>query len=139
MEKLTYEVKKVKILKPVILSICAVFIAIISAVASYIITGSILNKTSERVFNEEKEVRTLSAAEKNVSEAENDEELKKYFIKLEGDKINIYVNYESHEELLFGEQINISDLSEEDIKVLTKGIEFDKMSELYAFAENFTS
>lgn len=131
-----------KILKPVLLSFFAVFVAVFSAIASYIITGNILNKASEKAINEisgKENTVVVSNTEANAVKAKNNEDLKKYFIKLEGDKINIYVSFEEHEELLFGEQINISDLSEADIKILSEGVEFEKMSELYAFAENFTS
>ena len=131
-----------KILKPVLLSFFAVFVAVFSAVASYIITGNILNKASEKAINEisgKENTVVVSNTEADAVKAKNNEDLKKYFIKLEGDKINIYVSFEEHEELLFGEQINISDLSEADIKILSEGVEFEKMSELYAFAENFTS
>ena len=136
-----------KIIKTIIFSIFAVLIAVLSSIASYIITSSILKKEpvqnliSQRPADEV--TGSVSAKEEVMSEDDLSQSesmgFKYYLVKLEGDKINVYVNYKEHEELLYGEQINISDLSTEDKEILTEGKEFKKMSELTEFTENFTS
>lgn len=135
-----------KILKPILLSIFAVVIAVLSSIASYIITSNILKREPVKNLKSQtvmEEVPTFVSAQDDAEvekeEGINFSEFKHYLVKLEGDKINVYVNYEEHEELLYGEQINISDLSTEDKEILTKGKEFEKMSELTEFTENFTS
>ena len=136
-----------KILKPIILSVFAVVIAVMSSIASYVITANILKRESNENFAVKKSVQdvpvSVSAQSEiePVSEPNGSESLgfKYYMVKLEGDKINVYVNYKEHEELLYGEQINVSDLSIEDKELLTEGKEFEKMSELTEFTENFTS
>lgn len=136
-----------KILKPIILSVFAVVIAVMSSIASYVITANILKRESNENFAVKKSVQdvpvSVSAQSEiePVSEPNGSESLgfKCYMVKLEGDKINVYVNYKEHEELLYGEQINVSDLSIEDKELLTEGKEFEKMSELTEFTENFTS
>ena len=137
-----------KIIKPVILSIFAVIIAVLSSVASYIITASILKKEPVKEVNSRAAVEKLPpavSAGAEVKAEENDKTeaiaggFKYYMVKLEGDKINVYVNYKEHEELLYGEQINLNDLSEDDKKILTEGVQFKNMSELTEFTENLTS
>lgn len=135
-----------KIIKPILLSIFAVVIAILSSVASFIITSKILKKEPAEVFVDQKitkEIPVSVSAEIDDAEKDIDEKethgFKHYLVKLEGDKINVYVNYEEHEELLYGEQINIRDLSEEDKSILTEGKSFETMGELVEFTENFTS
>lgn len=136
-----------KILKPVILSIFAVVIAVLSSVASYIITSNILKKEPAQILKSRTAIEEMPVSVSAKSETEEEENtneavssgFKHYMVKLEGDKINVYVNYEEHEELLYGEQINLSDLSTEDKEILTEGVQFKKMSELTEFTENFTS
>lgn len=136
-----------KIIKPIILSICAVLIAVLSSVASYIITANILKKEPAAEV-ETKQVVSEAPVSVSAQESSEDEEktnetdssgFKYYLVRLEGDKLNVYVNYEEHEELLYGEQLNLNDLSEEDKNILTEGKQFEKMSELTEFTENFTS
>lgn len=136
-----------KIIKPIIFSIFAVLIAVFSAVTSYIVTSNILKQEPVRNLSIQKPADEVSVSVSAQEETEIDDDLtqneslgfKYYLVKLEGDKINVYVNYKEHEELLYGEQINISDLSTEDKEILTEGKEFERMSELTEFTENFTS
>lgn len=135
-----------KIIKPLLFSIFAVFIAVASSVASYIITASILKKEPAVSIGAGKQIEDVpvSALAKTdaydeTADKEENTDFKHYLVRLEGDKINVYVNYEEHEELLYGEQINLGDLSIEDKKILTEGKKFEKISELTEFTENFTS
>lgn len=140
-----------KIAKSVFLSVLAVFIAIASAAASYLITLNTLKKSpayEERIKKELKggdgETVTVSAQGETTSRtaAENkngDYKFKFYKVRLEDNMLNVYVNYEKHEELLYGEKINAADLSAEDRKTLEAGKTFDEMGKLTGFMENFTS
>lgn len=140
-----------KIAKSVFLSVLAVFIAIASAAASYLITLNTLKKSpayEERIKKELKcgdgETVTVSAQGETTSRtaAENkngDYKFKFYKVRLEDNMLNVYVNYEKHEELLYGEKINAADLSADDRKTLEAGKTFDEMGKLTGFMENFTS
>lgn len=140
-----------KIAKSVFLSVLAVFIAIASAAASYLITLNTLKKSpayEERIKKELKsgdgETVTVSAQGETTSRtaAENkngDYKFKFYKVRLEDNMLNVYVNYEKHEELLYGEKINATDLSADDRKTLEAGKTFDEMGKLTGFMENFTS
>lgn len=140
-----------KFAKSVFLSVLAVFIAIASAAASYMITLNTLKKSpayEERIKKELKsgdgEAVTVSAQGETTSRAsgENangDYKFKFYKVRLEDNMLNVYVNYEKHEELLYGEKINTADLSADDRKTLEAGKTFDEMGKLTGFMENFTS
>jgi len=136
-----------KIIKPIMFSIFAVLIAVLSSLTSYIITSNILKKEPVQNLRSQRAVDEVAVSVSAKEEVKSEDDLsqsesmgfKCYLVKLEGDKINVYVNYKEHEELLYGEQINISDLSTEDKEILTEGKEFEKMSELTEFTENFTS
>lgn len=141
-----------KIAKSVFLSVLAVFIAIASAAASYLITLNTLKKSpayEERIKKELKsgdsETVTVSAQGETTSRAASGENVngdykfKFYKVRLEDNMLNVYVNYEKHEELLYGEKINTTDLSADDRKTLEAGKTFDEMGKLTGFMENFTS
>lgn len=134
------------VIKGVVLSISAIFVAVLAATASYFITVNVLRKSSsyqERLKSVGSEVTQVSASaaiSPRINGGESmDGRFKLYKVKLEDDMLNVYVNYEKHEELLYGEKVNLADLSEEDKKILTEGKTFEEMSAVTEFTENFTS
>jgi len=134
------------ILRTGMLCLVALIIAAASGLASYIITLKILNKeiSDNRMTAKELQMPPVSvsaqAETEMFSEKKNQNgEFNFYTVKLEDDMLNVYVNYEKHEELLYGEKINIWDLSEEDKKMLMEGVRLEGMSEVTSLTENFTS
>ncbi len=132
-----------KILKPLIFSVVAIAVAVLSSVASYFITSNILKKQSYEAVKNKTSRKSSPAAVSVQAEKQEGREAnalpsyRHYSVKLDGDKINVYVNFEEHKEILYSLEINPNDLSEEDLKLLSEGMEFDKMSELTEFTENF--
>lgn len=62
-----------------------------------------------------------------------------YVVRLEGENLSVYASCSGREEFLYNEPIYVSDLSEEDQKLLKNGVRLKSSSELTGFLENFTS
>ena len=136
-----------RFLKGMFFCITVLMIAGISGVASYIITSNILGRNP---YNEKTETAkmqipvavggvTAETDDEVSAEADTQTEFKHYTVKLEDDILNVYVNYKEHEELLFGEEINVGDLSTEDKEMLISGVKLEEMSKVTELTENFTS
>lgn len=128
----------------------ALGLAIASGSLAYIAATDILKKNP---YEKRKETAVGQAPAQSVSAsaeigdgafaAESKEEsnvkFNYYTVKLEDGLLNVYVNYDKHEELLYGEKINITDLSENDKELLQNGVRLEEMSKVTELTENFTS
>lgn len=137
-----------RIFKTAMFCLTALLIAAASGLASYVITLKILDKEIPDERNAAKEMQmpatevSAEAEPTPLSGSGKENESSKfnfYTVKLEDDTLNIYVNYEQHEELLYGEKINTGDLSEEDKTLLENGVRLEGMGEVTSLTENFTS
>ena len=134
--------------KSLFMCVVSVFVAALAAFMSYVITLNMLKKSpayEEKLKKEAEGISRSVSASSDVSPrligegSEEHDRFKLYKVRLEDDVLNVYVNYEKHEEFLYGEKINVLDLSEEDRKILTEGKTFEEMGKLTEFTENFTS
>lgn len=131
-----------KILKTASFCIIALAVAALSGYGSYVITSKVLERGSGEIRARENEIKVPSTEVSAIADAQDISEntdFNYYMVKLEDDILNIYVNYEEHEELLYGEKINVGDLSDEDKQTLQTGVELEEMSKVTEFIENFTS
>ena len=131
-----------KILKTASFCIIALAVAALSGFGSYFITLKMLQRGEGEVRTRKNELEVSStevSATADAPDISENTDFNYYMVKLEDDILNIYVNYKEHEELLYGEKINVGDLSIEDKKTLEDGVELEEMSKVTEFIENFTS
>ena len=112
-----------------------------SAYVSYLVTSNVIKGRNET------EIKNVSAkrTEEKIKTVVPDKEettvtlYDYYLVRLEGELLGVYAVSDGHEEFLYNESVYVSDLSEDDLNLLGKGVILQSPSELTGFIEDFTS
>lgn len=124
--------------KFLILFVVVAFLSLTAATTSFIITKNVLMRNQQD--NPPKTDAPMSAdyvsAQTPAPEAE---EIDFYIVRLEGDNLNVYASTGENEEFLYNTTIYTSNLSAEDISLLSSGVTLKNSSQLTGFMEDYTS
>ncbi len=130
--------------KVIMLFVLLAFVAVASGLATYTVTRNMVEEqlaqahetSSPQQITEIQQAETASHSQSKDARAQQDEY---YFVRLEGDTLEVYIAHSGKEEFLYNRKVYKNDLSESDLEMLHSGVMLESASELTAFIENFTS
>ena len=129
--------------KILLVFVLLVAVALVTGYVTYNLTGRVAEerpaetvKASVNEMKSEEQLIPLRSKEKTEEQGNSDEH---YTVRLEGTTLGVYVINDGKEEFLYHADVYKNDLSDEDLRLLRKGVELKDMSELTGFIENFTS
>ena len=62
-----------------------------------------------------------------------------YMVRLEGETLGVYATFSEREDFLYNAEVYRTNLSGEDIRLLTSGVRLESHAELTSFIEDYTS
>ncbi len=126
------------ILKFTLLFVIVAILSVATATLAFIITQKVIHKPEEP--QEPQEVMFADSSYAATSESVDiAPKTPSYTVRLEGNNLNIYTACDSGEEFLYNAEICKSDLSAEDLHLLTSGVTLKGDAALTEFMENYTS
>lgn len=133
-----------KLLKNIIICVSVVFFTLIIGYITYFAALNVIN-SSEKDINSAEAVSSMTAPQGSEPSAKPTSEPQPYYLaRLNGSSIEIYLCYDSdsianNEKFLYSFKVYASDIPEEDINALSRGIILKTKEELASFEEDFNS
>ncbi len=122
-----------------IVFILTALMAICATSTAYIVTKKVINSGDDAVKQgTHAPVDAAQAAEKEALEAKA--LVPDYYtVRLEGETLGVYAAFSEREDFLYNAEIYRTNLSAEDIRLLTSGVRLQNHAELTSFIEDYTS
>ena len=122
-----------------IVFILTALLAICATSAAYIVTKKIINSGADASRQELlKPINAASAADEEVLETKA--LVPDYYtVRLEGETLGVYAAFSEREDFLYNAEVYKTNLSAEDIKLLTSGVRLENHAALTSFIEDYTS
>ena len=122
-----------------IVFILTALLAICATSAAYIVTKKIINSGADALKEESsKTIDAETMADEVLSEIKALEP-DFYTVRLEGETLGVYASFSEREDFLYNAEVYKTNLSAEDITLLTAGIRLDSHADLTSFIEDYTS
>ena len=127
------------VIKFSVVFILTLFMALGAASTAYIVTNRIINPdknlqedtSSALTDNMYVPDETVLNAEQHVPDY--------YLVRLEGETLGVYARFSEREDFLYNADVYKTNLSSEDIRLLTSGVKLENRAALTSFIEDYTS
>lgn len=128
------------IVKFTIVFVLTAALAIGAASGAFWVTRRIIETNEgQQPMDAEKLTNTVDAAENDLLESTKAISPDYYTIRLEGETINVYAAFGEREDFLYNAEVYKSNLSHEDIQLLSSGVKLESHADLTSFIEDYTS
>ena len=124
--------------KFLLLFVITAILSVAAATTAFIITKNILsNNQQSNPSKTDPSLNTTYVAAKDPTPEPS--EVATYIVRLEGDSLNVYASNGENEEFLYNTTVYTSNLTPEDISLLSSGVTLSSPSQLTGFMEDYTS
>ena len=127
------------VIKFSIVFVLTIFMALGAASTAYIVTKRITNSGNKEAKEESLPMTdSIYAQDKEVVETKATIP-DYYMVRLEGETLGVYAQFSEREDFLYNAEVYKTNLSAEDIRLLTSGIRLESHADLVSFIEDYTS